>query len=95
LADLPRGFVTSGLYNTAGYGSTRVVEPDPAWRAGGTTLQGYSTQQFMTAEPIKVDPSRKIELVLRLVAREDEEDLVFPKEECKALSTLCPPPVPE
>jgi len=47
----------------------RVTEPDPAWRAGGTTLQGYSTQQFMTAEPIKVDPSRKVELVLRLVAR--------------------------
>ena len=33
----------------------RVVQPDPAWRAGGTTLQGHSTQQFMTAEPIKVD----------------------------------------
>ena len=47
----------------------RVTERDPAWRAGGTTLQGYSTQQFMTAEPIKVDPSRKVELVLRLVAR--------------------------
>jgi len=47
----------------------RVVEPNPAWRAGGTTLQGYSTQQFVTAEPIKVDPSRKVELVLRLVAR--------------------------
>ena len=47
----------------------RVVQPDPAWRAGGTTLQGYSTQQFMTAEPIKVDHSRKVELVLRLVAR--------------------------
>jgi len=73
----------------------RVVEPDPAWRAGGTTLQGYSTQQFVPAEPIKVDPSRKVELVLRLVAREDEDDLVFPKDECKPLSTLCPPPVPE
>ena len=47
----------------------RVVEPDPAWRAGGTTLQGYSTQQFMTAEPINVDHSKKVELVLRLVAR--------------------------
>ena len=46
-----------------------LVEPDPAWRAGGTTLQGYSTQQFRTAEPIKVDPTRKVELVLRLVAR--------------------------
>ena len=46
-----------------------VTEPDPAWRAGGTTLQGYSAQQFMTADPIKVDPSRKVELVLRLVAR--------------------------
>ena len=47
----------------------RVTERDPAWRAGGTTLQGHSTQQFMNAEPIKVDPSRKVELVLRLVAR--------------------------
>ena len=45
-----------------------VTERDPAWRAGGTTLQGYSTQQFMTAEQIKVNPSRKVELMLRLVA---------------------------
>ena len=52
-----------------GCSSASVVEPDPAWRAGGTTLQGYSTQQFVTAEPIKVDPSRMVELVLRLVAR--------------------------
>ena len=51
------------------FSSASVVEPDPAWRAGGTALQGYSTQQFMTAEPIKVDPSRKVELVLRFVAR--------------------------
>ena len=48
---------------------SRVVEPDPSWRSGGTTLQGHSTQQFVTAEPIKVDPSRKVEIVLRLVAR--------------------------
>jgi len=73
----------------------RVTEPDPAWRAGGTTLQGYSTQQFMIAQPIKVDPSRRVELVLRLVAREDEEDLIFPNDECKPLSTLYPPAVPE
>ena len=46
-----------------------LTENDPAWKAGGTTLQGYSTQRFTTADPIKVDPSRKIELVLRLVAR--------------------------
>ena len=46
-----------------------VVEPDPAWRAGATTLQGDSTQQFVAAEPMTVDPSRKVELVLRLVAR--------------------------
>lgn len=52
-----------------GAATARVVENDPTWRAGGTTLQGYSTQQFMTAEPIKVDPSRKVELVLRLVTR--------------------------
>jgi len=49
----------------------------------------------VTAEPIKVDPSRMVELVLRLVAREDEEDLIFPKDECKPLSTLYPPAVPE
>ncbi|XP_078365749.1 uncharacterized protein LOC144649993 isoform X3 [Oculina patagonica] len=73
----------------------RVTEHDPAWRAGGTTLQGHSTQQFTEADPIKVDPSRKVELVLRLVAREDEKDLVFPKDECKPLSTLYPPAVPE
>ena len=48
---------------------TRVVERDPAWRSGGTTLQGHSTQQFMTAEPIKVDQSKKVEIALRLVAR--------------------------
>ncbi|KAL9976300.1 hypothetical protein ACROYT_G013584 [Oculina patagonica] len=76
-------------------GSGRVTEPDPAWRAGGTTLQGYSSQQFMTAEPIKVDPSRKVELVLRLVAREDEEGIVFPEDGFTPLSTLHPPPVPE
>ena len=46
-----------------------VVESDPEWRSGGTTLQGQSTQQFIPAEPIRVDPSKKIELVLRLVAR--------------------------
>ena len=40
---------------------TRVVERDPAWRSGGTTLQGHSTQQFVTAEPIKVDPSYSAE----------------------------------
>ena len=45
------------------------VELDPSWRSGGTTLQVHSTQQFVTAEPIKVDPSRKVEIVLRLVAR--------------------------
>ncbi|KAJ7365098.1 hypothetical protein OS493_007746 [Desmophyllum pertusum] len=74
----------------------RVTEPDPAWRAGGTTLQGYSSQQFMTADPIKVDHSKKVELVVRLVAREDEGDLVvFPKGEFKPLSTLHPPAVPE
>lgn len=72
-----------------------VVEPDPAWRAGATTLQGHSTQQFVTAEPIMVDPSRKVELVLRLVAREGEEVLEFPKDECKPLSTLIPPAVQE
>ena len=48
---------------------TRVVERDPSWRSGGTTLQGHSTQQFMTAEPIKVDQSKKVEIALRLVAR--------------------------
>lgn len=72
-----------------------VVEPDPAWRAGATTLQGDSTQQFVAAEPMTVDPSRKVELVLRLVAREGEEVLEFPEDECKPLSTLTPPAVQE
>ncbi|CAH3029900.1 unnamed protein product, partial [Porites evermanni] len=70
-------------------------ENDPTWKAGGTTLQGYSSQHFTTADPIKVDSSKKVELLLRLVAREDETDLVFPKDRCKPLSTLCPPAVPE
>ena len=55
---------------TVQVGGARVLnENDPAWKAGGTTLQGYSTQQFVAADPIKVDHSKKIELVLRLVAR--------------------------
>ncbi|KAM7441295.1 hypothetical protein ABFA07_009587 [Porites harrisoni] len=70
-------------------------ENDPTWKAGGTTLQGYSSQHFTTADSIKVDSSKKVELLLRLVAREDETDLVFPKEDFKPLSTLCPPAVPE
>ena len=44
-------------------------ENDPTWKAGGTTLQGYSSQHFTTADPIKVDSSKKVELLLRLVAR--------------------------
>ena len=44
-------------------------ENDPTWKAGGTTLQGYSSQYFTTADPIKVDSSKKVELLLRLVAR--------------------------
>ena len=57
-------------------GFAEVVDPgcvlpenDPAWKAGGTTLQGYSSQHFTTADPIKVDSSKKVELLLRLVAR--------------------------
>ncbi|CAH3041645.1 unnamed protein product [Pocillopora meandrina] len=72
-----------------------VVERDPAWRAGATTLQGHSTQRFISAEPMEVDPSRKVELVLRLVVREGEEILEFPKDLCKPLSTLTPPAVQE
>ncbi|PFX33104.1 hypothetical protein AWC38_SpisGene2034 [Stylophora pistillata] len=84
-----------GVVLNEGTCSFDVIERDPAWRSGGTTLQGHSTQQFTMAEPIKVDHSRKVELVLRLVARDGEEDLVFPKGECKPLSTLTPPPVQE
>ena len=60
-----------GFKEEEGYEANRVnvVESDPEWRSGGTTLQGQSTQRFITAEPIRVDPSKKIELVLRLVAR--------------------------
>ena len=60
-----------GFKEEEGYEANRVnvVESDPEWRSGGTTLQGQSTQQFIPAEPIRVDPSKKIELVLRLVAR--------------------------
>ena len=49
-------------------------ENDPSWRAGGTTLQGHSTQHFVPADPIKVDHTKKVELVLRLVARYQVED---------------------
>ncbi|XP_067054528.1 uncharacterized protein [Acropora muricata] len=69
---------------------------DPLWRAGGTTLQGDSFQHFEpTDDPITADPSKKVELVLRLVAREDEPDVKFPTDPCTPLSTLIPPPVPE
>ncbi|XP_074616013.1 uncharacterized protein LOC141875597 isoform X3 [Acropora palmata] len=69
---------------------------DPLWRAGGTTLQGHSYQRFEpTTDPITADPSKKVELVLRLVAREDEPDVKFPTGLCTPLSTLRPPPVPE
>ena len=68
-----KGSVSTGpltnKFSSQGEERGRVTERDPAWRAGGTTLQGYSPQQFMKAEPIKVDPSRMVELVLRLVAR--------------------------
>ncbi|XP_068699777.1 uncharacterized protein [Montipora foliosa] len=72
-----------------------LTENDPSWRAGGTTLQGHSTQHFVPADPIKVDHTKKVELVLRLVAREDETDLQFPDDECTPLSTLYPSSVPE
>ena len=51
--------------------SSRVLTTnDPLWRAGGTTLQGHSFQLFQpTNDPITPDPSKKVELVLRLVAR--------------------------
>ena len=44
-------------------------EADQLWKAGATTLQGHSTQDFVPAEPIQVDPSKKVVLMLRLVAR--------------------------
>nr|XP_058960953.1 uncharacterized protein LOC131787896 [Pocillopora verrucosa] len=86
-----------GFKEEEGYEANRVnvVESDPEWRSGGTTLQGQSTQRFITAEPIRVDPSKKIELVLRLVAREGEEGLKFPEGKCTPLSTLIPPAVQE
>ncbi|KAK2556815.1 hypothetical protein P5673_021024 [Acropora cervicornis] len=69
---------------------------DPLWRAGGTTLQGHSYQLFQpTTDPITADPCKKVELVLRLVAREDEPEVKFPTGLCTPLSTLRPPPVPE
>jgi len=77
--------------------SSRVLTTkDPLWRAGGTTLQGHSYQLFEpTDETITPDPFKKVELVLRLVAREDEPDVKFPTDPCTPLSTLRPPPVPE
>lgn len=46
-----------------------IAEPDPAWRSGATTLQGQSSQQFVTAEPLKLELSAKVVIVVRLVAR--------------------------
>ncbi|XP_074617359.1 uncharacterized protein LOC141876578 isoform X2 [Acropora palmata] len=69
---------------------------DPLWKPGGTTLQGHSYQRFEpTNDPITADPSKKVLLMLRLVAREDEPDVKFPTDPCTPLSTLRPPPVPE
>jgi len=81
---------------TPGASSRVLTTNDPSWRAGGTTLQGHSYQLFQpTNDPITADPSKKVELVLRLVAREDEPDVKFPTDPCNPLSTLRPPPVPE
>ncbi|KAK2556818.1 hypothetical protein P5673_021027, partial [Acropora cervicornis] len=82
--------------NSIGESSRVLTTNDPLWRAGGTTLQGHSYQLFEpTTDPITADPSKKVELVLRLVAREDEPDVKFPTGLCTPLSTLRPPPVPE
>ncbi|XP_068699735.1 uncharacterized protein [Montipora foliosa] len=83
---VPLGFSSQGCVLTG---------KDPSWRTGGTTLQGHSTQHFVAADPINVDQSKKVELLLRLVAREDETDLEFPNDECTPLSTLYPSTVPE
>ncbi|XP_044176309.1 uncharacterized protein LOC122959215 [Acropora millepora] len=78
------------------HSSRNLTTNDPSWRAGGTTLQGHSFQYFEpTDDPITADPSKKVELVLRLVAREDEPDVNFSTDSCTPLSTLVPPPVPE
>ncbi|KAJ7365099.1 hypothetical protein OS493_007747 [Desmophyllum pertusum] len=48
----------------------RVTEPDPAWESGRDDVTRLQYTKFMTADPIKVDHSKKVELVVRLVARE-------------------------
>ena len=63
-------FVVIGFGEVVNHGRV-LPENDPTWKAGGTTLQGYSSQHFTTADPIKVDSSKKVELLLRLVARYD------------------------
>ena len=65
------------------------------WRAGATTLEDDSEQEFGTRYGYPLDPTLAVTLNLRLVAREDE--IPTPSTgKCTPLAraTLIPPPVP-
>ena len=65
------------------------------WRAGATTLEDKSDQEFCNAKRFPIDPSSAVILNLRLVARENEIPLPSTGNPTPlANATLIPPPVP-
>ena len=65
------------------------------WRAGATTLEDESKQEFRNHSGLPLDPTLAVSLNLRLVAREDEIPTTSTGK-CTPLAraTLIPPPVP-
>ena len=59
------------------------------WVAGGTTLQGESSQQFRTAKVLKVDESKAVRMSVRLVGLGSDQ-LTRREEATVAMSTLRP-----
>lgn len=43
--------------------------------AGGTVLSGYSNQKFKEAKYFNVDESKKVTIYLRLICKDEEEDI--------------------
>merc|ERR1712217_437082 len=56
------------------------------WRAGGTTLQGKSTEVYGQAERLVMDDGNKTTLRLRLMATVDDEVPHVRSEECTAIA---------
>ena len=73
--------------------SEKVKKKD--WRAGATTLEDESDQEFVDARGYPTNPSLAVTLSLRLVARENEIPLPSTGNPTPLLkATLIPPPVP-